>query len=178
MYSSVVYSENRSQVYNHTLKRCKICLKWPIIDNVYNQLTRLKIFSRNSLFTRHNRSVVGRNLYEAGQKEHQVTIPAKSSSTEWNTIIHHCDHKPIGQRNIESPKRDLRIPTLVTLLPRTLIGEVGLTFISGFLHLHILAWLISVLNIVVSCRIFTDFNTKLSNVWKIHTLHKYVNKWN
>ena len=178
MYSSVVYSENRSQVYNHTLKRCKICLKWPIKDNVYNQLTRLKIFSRNSLFTRHNRSVVGRNLYEAGQKEHQVTIPAKSSSTEWNTIIHHCDHKPIGQRNIESFTRDLRIPTQVTVLPRTLIGEVKPTVICGFLHLYILAWLISVLNILVSCRSLTDFNTKLSNVWKINTLHKYVNKWN
>ena len=113
--SFTIYSENlyKNEVRCTTIPRkiCMFCLKWHIKDNVYNQLTCLKIFSRNSLFTRHNRCVVGRNLYEAGQKEHQVTIPAKSSSTEWNTIIHHCDHKPIGQRNIESPRRDLRIPT-------------------------------------------------------------------
>ena len=113
--SFTIYSENlyKNEVRCTTIPRkiCIFCLKWHIKDNVYNQLTCLKIFSRNSLFTRHNRCVVGRNLYEAGQKEHQVTIPAKSSSTEWNTIIHHCDHKPIGQRNIESPRRDLRIPT-------------------------------------------------------------------
>ena len=58
----------------------------------------------------------------------------------------------------------MRIPTQVTVLPRKLIGEVEPTVIYGFLHLYILAWLISVLNIVMSCRILTDFETKLSNV--------------
>lgn len=43
---------------------------------------RLSIEILNLLVAKFNASPVGRNFYEAGQKEHQITIPAKSPGAE------------------------------------------------------------------------------------------------